>query len=99
MQQASGGEHTNDYVQSFAELGLVGLFFMGWLFVASMKTSIALVSKEMKGEQRYNLGMLLVRVFEEKEEGIRHLEEALNLGLSGTYAAEARESIGNSENK
>ena len=43
----------------------------------------------------YNLGMLLFRVFEEKEEGIEHLEKALNLELSTTYAAQARELIGN----
>ena len=54
------GRAHNDYVQSFAELGLVGLFFMGWLLVASMKTSIALLSKEMKGEQRYlMMGVIL----------------------------------------
>jgi len=43
----------------------------------------------------YNLGMLLFRVFEEREEGIEHLEKALNLELSATYAAQARELIGN----
>ena len=42
----------------------------------------------------YNLGLILFRVFEE-EEGIQHLEKALDLKLSATYAAQARELIEN----
>jgi len=45
----------------------------------------------------YNLGMLLFRVFEEREEGIEHLKKALNRELSATYAAQARELIGNAQ--
>ncbi len=43
----------NDYVQTFAELGLVGLFFLGWLLFAVMKTSIAVMGKETRKELRY----------------------------------------------
>jgi len=55
---SGGGEWRrahNDYVQIFAELGLVGLFLLGWLFFALIKTSIALLGEETKGELRYLL--------------------------------------------
>jgi tetratricopeptide (TPR) repeat protein len=49
----------NDYVQSFAELGVVGLFFLGWLLLAVGKTSAGLLGQP-KGEQRYLMMGLLV---------------------------------------
>jgi len=50
----------NDYVQIFAELGLVGLFFLGWLFFALIKTSTALLGEETKNEPRYLLMGVMV---------------------------------------
>ena len=50
----------NDYVQTFAELGLVGLFFLGWLIFAFTKTCVALLSKETRGELRYLLMGVMV---------------------------------------
>ena len=50
----------NDYAQTFAELGMVGLFFLGWLLFASIKTSIALLDGETKGELRYLLMGVIV---------------------------------------
>jgi len=55
---SGGGEWRrahNDYVQIFAELGLVGLFFLGWLFFALIKACFALLGEETKGELRYLL--------------------------------------------
>ena len=54
------GRAHNDYVQIFAELGLIGVFFLGWLLFALMKTSIALLGEEPKGELRYLLMAVLV---------------------------------------
>ncbi len=51
--RAQWGRAHNDYAQTFAELGMVGLFFLGWLLFALMKTSIALLGEETKGELRY----------------------------------------------
>ncbi len=45
------------------------------------------------GEAHFRLGMILCLVFEQREEGIQHLKEALNLGLLDAYAAEARRTI------
>ena len=45
------------------------------------------------GEAHFRLGMILVLVFEQTEEGIQHLKEALNLGLLDAYAAEAKRTI------
>jgi len=50
----------NDYVQIFAELGVIGIFFLGWLLFALMKTSIALLGEETKGESRYLLMGVIV---------------------------------------
>ena len=50
----------NDYVQIFAELGLVGLFFLGWLFFALIKTSFALLGEETNGKLRYLLMGVMV---------------------------------------
>ena len=50
----------NDYAQTFAELGIVGLFLLGWLFIALIKTSIAVLNREMKGELRYLLMGVIV---------------------------------------
>ena len=47
------GRAHNDYAQTFAELGMVGLFFLGWLLFALIKTSIALLGEKRKGELRY----------------------------------------------
>ena len=54
------GRAHNDYAQTFSELGLVGLFFLGWLLIAVIKTSIAVLNREMKGELRYLLVGLIV---------------------------------------
>jgi len=45
------------------------------------------------GEAHYRLGMILCLVFGQREEGIQHLKEALNLGLLDAYAAEAKRTI------
>ncbi len=50
----------NDYAQTFAELGMVGLLFLGWLLFALSKTSIALLDGETKGELRYLLMGVIV---------------------------------------
>jgi len=50
----------NDYVQIFAELGLVGLFFGGWLLFALTKTCLALSREETKEEVRYLLMGVIV---------------------------------------
>ena len=43
----------NDYAQTFAELGIVGFSLLGWLLFVLIKTSIALLNRETKGELRY----------------------------------------------
>jgi hypothetical protein len=50
----------NDYVQTFAELGIVGLILLGWLLFVLIKTSITLLDGETKGEFRYLLMGVLV---------------------------------------
>jgi len=45
----------NDYAQTFAELGMGGLFFLGWLLFALIKTSISVLDEGTKGELRYLL--------------------------------------------
>ena len=49
----------NDYVQTFAELGVVGLFFLGWLLFALIKTSAALLNQPRR-ELRYLLMGVIV---------------------------------------
>ena len=58
--ESKWGRAHNDYAQTFAELGMVGLFFLGWLLFAVMKTSIAVMGKETKKELRYlMMGVIL----------------------------------------
>ncbi len=55
--------------------------------------AVALDPKSVVGH--YNLGMILFHVFEEREEGVQHLKQVLNLQPSGSYADEARRLIEN----
>jgi len=50
----------NDYLQTFAEMGMVGLFFMGWLLFALIRTCFALMGEETRGELRYLLMGVMV---------------------------------------
>lgn len=50
----------NDYVQTFAELGLVGLSFLGWLLFVLIKVCVALLREETRGELRYLLMGVMV---------------------------------------
>jgi len=50
----------NDYAQTFAELGIVGLFFLGWLLFALIRTSIAVLDRERNGDLRYLLMGVIV---------------------------------------
>ena len=50
----------NDYVQTFAELGMVGLFFLGWALFVLIKVCVALLGKETRGDLRYLLMGVMV---------------------------------------
>ena len=45
----------NDYAQTFAELGVVGLFFLAWLLLALIKTAIAVLDGGTHRDLRYLL--------------------------------------------
>ena len=50
----------NDYAQTFAELGIIGLFLLGWLLFALIRTSTTVLNRETKGELRYLLMGVIV---------------------------------------
>jgi len=50
----------NDYLQTFVELGFVGLFFLGWLLFVLIKVCVALLGEETRGELRYLLMGVIV---------------------------------------
>ena len=50
----------NDYAQTFAELGIVGLFSLGWLLLALIRTSYGVLDGGKNGELRYlHMGVIV----------------------------------------
>jgi len=54
------GRAHNDYLQTFSELGMVGLFFLGWLLFALIKACVALLGEKPAGELRHLVRAVMI---------------------------------------
>jgi len=86
-------KHDPDNIAHYLKFGTVAAN-MGKLPEAKVAFSKALELDPKSAEAHYRLGMILFVSLKEREEGIQHFKEALDLKLPAPYASEVRRLMG-----